>query len=1018
VTDTEDGNSTFAATLSAISGPLTAYGIGDQTASCSYTDAGGLTALASVTYAIVDTHGPTSSALGTSNGSSYTFGDWANHDVTVSLSGSDAGAGLKEIRYTTDGTTTPDATHGTVYSAPFSISSEGTTTLKYAAIDNAGNVETAHSASIRIDKHAPTINCGSADGTWHAANVSISCSASDSGSGLADAGDASFSLSTSVSDGTETSDAPSGSRDVFDVAGNVATAGPIGGNKIDRKAPTITDAGVQSGTTGSNGWYISAVTNRFTAADGGSGLSSSCAAAFPKDVSTGTSEGSSVSVGSGSCSDAVGNTNNGISGASFSVDLTDPSVSCGSADGNWHAADVSISCTASDGGSGLADAGDASFSLSTNVAAGTETSNASTGTHDVYDAAGRVTQAGPISGNRVDKKAPQKSSCDAADGQWHANNVTLHCVYTDGGSGPATQQVTLSTNVASGDEDSNAAASAGGAQACDTVNNCASSPADIGSNKIDRKAPVISCGSADSAWHATDQSVTCTATDNGSGLAHSADASFSLSTSVAANTETDSANTGSHSVADAVGNSDTAGPVGPFKIDKKAPTISDLGETSSADGSNGWYVSAVTNQFKASDDGSGLSSGCVALFPVNGSGETVRSVSSGTSEGSSVKIASGSCADAVGNVASSINSQAFKIDLSDPTIAFTGQSPAKNGAGWNNSTVTLSWSCSDSVSGAVASTVTQTVSTEGQNQGKTATCYDNAGRSASSTDGSVNIDKTAPSVVYTSANPAPNAAGWNNTDVVATFTATDTLSGFAGPSATKTGTSSTSGEGSTVTVGSPAFTDLAGNTVVAGKATSDPFKIDKTRPTVSVTGVTSGATYTLGSVPAAGCSTSDLLSGVKTSATVSISGGPVGSVTATCSGAEDNAGNTNSVSVTYNVVYNWTGFFQPVDNLPTLNSVKAGSAVPVKFSLSGNQGLNIFAAGYPTSNVAACDAGATEDVVEVTVTAGNSSLNYDATSDQYIYVWKTDKTWAGTCRQLRVKLADGTLHAANFKLTK
>jgi hypothetical protein len=52
------------------------------------------------------------------------------------------------------------------------------------------------------------------------------------------------------------------------------------------------------------------------------------------------------------------------------------------------------------------------------------------------------------------------------------------------------------------------------------------------------------------------------------------------------------------------------------------------------------------------------------------------------------------------------------------------------------------------------------------------------------------------------------------------------------------------------------------------------------------------------------------------------------------------------------------------------------------------------------------------------VNAGGSSLNYDATADQYIYVWKTDKAWANSCRQLRVKLADGTLHVANFKFTR
>jgi hypothetical protein len=194
--------------------------------------------------------------------------------------------------------------------------------------------------------------------------------------------------------------------------------------------------------------------------------------------------------------------------------------------------------------------------------------------------------------------------------------------------------------------------------------------------------------------------------------------------------------------------------------------------------------------------------------------------------------------------------------------------------------------------------------------------------------------------------------------------------------------------------------------------------IDLTDPDVSVTGVSNGAHYTLGSVPAAGCETSDGLSGVQTEAVLSTSGGPVGTVTATCSGATDNADNSGSASVSYSVEYAWNGFFKPVDNLPILNVAKAGSAIPVKFSLGGNQGLNIFDATYPKSQVITCDSTAPVDGIEETVTAGGSSLQYDAGANQYIYVWKTDKAWAGSCRQLVVKLVDGTFHRANFKLTK
>jgi uncharacterized repeat protein (TIGR01451 family) len=141
---------------------------------------------------------------------------------------------------------------------------------------------------------------------------------------------------------------------------------------------------------------------------------------------------------------------------------------------------------------------------------------------------------------------------------------------------------------------------------------------------------------------------------------------------------------------------------------------------------------------------------------------------------------------------------------------------------------------------------------------------------------------------------------------------------------------------------------------------------------------------------------------------------PVGTTTVTAT-ANDVAGNTSSCTFTITVLYNFFGFFSPVDNLPVFNEMKAGRSVPVKFSLSGNKGLNIFAADSPNSVQIACDTGAPIAVVEETTTAGSSSLTYDATSDRYHYVWKTESAWANTCRQLNVVLNDGTTHSAKFK---
>jgi hypothetical protein len=52
------------------------------------------------------------------------------------------------------------------------------------------------------------------------------------------------------------------------------------------------------------------------------------------------------------------------------------------------------------------------------------------------------------------------------------------------------------------------------------------------------------------------------------------------------------------------------------------------------------------------------------------------------------------------------------------------------------------------------------------------------------------------------------------------------------------------------------------------------------------------------------------------------------------------------------------------------------------------------------------------------VSASASALKYDASTQTYRYVWKTDKAWAGTCRELNVRLHDGTDHVMNFKFSK
>jgi len=118
------------------------------------------------------------------------------------------------------------------------------------------------------------------------------------------------------------------------------------------------------------------------------------------------------------------------------------------------------------------------------------------------------------------------------------------------------------------------------------------------------------------------------------------------------------------------------------------------------------------------------------------------------------------------------------------------------------------------------------------------------------------------------------------------------------------------------------------------------------------------------------------------------------------------------VSRSFLVLWQFSGFFSPVDNPPALNSQNAGSTVPVKFGLGGDRGLAIFAAGSPQSVQISCTTLAPMGSPTPIGSPGASGLTYDG---QYHINWKTDKAWAGTCRQLQVVLLDGSTHVANFK---
>ena len=327
--------------------------------------------------------------------------------------------------------------------------------------------------------------------------------------------------------------------------------------------------------------------------------------------------------------------------------------------------------------------------------------------------------------------------------------------------------------------------------------------------------------------------------------------------------------------------------------------------------------------------------------------------------------------------------------------------------GWYTSNVTVSWLVTDDESSVIDQVGCEAITVTNDTPETNFTCSATSSGGTASNSITIKRDITPPTIIGSFSPSSINANGWHNSMITVNFTCADITSGVATCTAAQILT-----EGSGQSVNGTA-TDNAGNE--AGTQVLN-INIDLTAPEVSVTGVTNGAIYTIGSVPAAGCATTDPLSGVQTSAMLNITGGNsngVGTFTASCSEAMDLAENSGNNSVTYQVIYPFEGFFKPVDSPPMVNIIRAGSAVPVKFSLVGDRGLDILA-NSPSSEAMSCGGEGTVKDFEETMMAGNSSLNYDPLTDQYIYIWKTNKTLKG-CRLFTITLNDGTVHKSYYQ---
>jgi hypothetical protein len=204
------------------------------------------------------------------------------------------------------------------------------------------------------------------------------------------------------------------------------------------------------------------------------------------------------------------------------------------------------------------------------------------------------------------------------------------------------------------------------------------------------------------------------------------------------------------------------------------------------------------------------------------------------------------------------------------------------------------------------------------------------------------------------------------------------------------------------------FSQGAATTVTGVSPGSGPVS-GGTSVTITGSGFT-GATAVNFGATAASSFTVNSDTSITATAPAATAVGPVDVTVTTPSGTS-----ATSSADQYTYTYPFTGYQAPVDNPPTVNQVNRGQAIPMQFSLGGNYGLNIIAVGYPTVTQISCTTGAPVNTGTLTDTAGGSGLQFDSATGTYTYVWKTSKSWAGTCQQFDLRLNDGTDHTADFQ---
>lgn len=530
----------------------------------------------------------------------------------------------------------------------------------------------------------------------------------------------------------------------------------------DSTAPVITRT--VTGTMGANGWYTSDVTVDWTVTDPESAFSTvGCSdTTVSADTPSLTLTCQATSAG-GTANDMV----------TLKRDATAPTITASVtplASGGWWnlstgAPTVSYACT--DATSGVA-----SCPGSHEFGEGAGQSHSGTAVDDAGNAASTA-----VTAIDVDLTAPVVSPVlPPVDGDngWYTSDVIVTWTVDGGTSGPGNP---CASDVLDAD-------TANGSVACTEATDGAGNPGAGSFSGIlrDATAPSVSAAVEPAAavtgwWNASTgaPTVTYTCSDATSGTA-SCSGLYTFPEGAGL------AHTGT--AVDTAGNT-TSTTVSDIDVDLTAPAVAYT--LSGATGANGWFVSSLTVDWTATDDGSGIVLGCAD--------ETLTDDTTGTTR-------TCTATDAAGN-STTVTTQTLRIDTTPPTITAT-VSPAANAAGWRNQLTRVSFSCTDATSG-VAVCPADVELLEGPDQSAAGTATDEAGHTATATATGIDVDLTAPEVLWLDGPTDGGSYVFGAVPGAPSCAAADTLSGPAGCVVTGYGTSV--GQHTVTAVGR----DLAGN---------------------------------------------------------------------------------------------------------------------------------------------------------------------------------------------------------------